>query len=173
MDKHKILRAVALVFIIFLTCSTFGLSIGMIITGYHYRHECQIDPWLPYFLMIGGGATLLLLPLLALCVFVCKRNGHTTLSNNIFSFVAVLLLFLLVWNVAGTLRIYRNWNALDKKSNVESVMISSSKGCLKQLYLFSYSVIWLFWICVIGGGPCFCLLNTGWIKGVKIVQESV
>ena len=58
--------------------------------------------------------------------------------------VALPLLTLFGWNIAGSVWVFSKW------SDWDVLKVSKTHGCYKDLYLFAFSLLIIFWVC----GPC-------------------
>ena len=122
-----------------------SIPIAMICLGVVRIDQCPMQPWVPKFMIISGGAAVVIL-LLSACVFGCKARGNSRTTTLFGVILALAVLFAIAWNIAGSVWVFQKWGSWGK------VHGDASKGCHEDLYLFAFAYLVIFWITC----PCQC-----------------
>jgi len=125
-----------------------AIPIAMICLGALHLNECNMEPWVPKFMIVAGGAGLLTV-ILAACAFGCSAKDGNGAGTCLFVLVGLITLFSFAWNIAGSVWVFKKW------SNWDNVKDLPGQGCRNDLYLFAFAYLIIFWItcpCTFGGG---------------------
>ena len=161
-------------FALLLSVLSLSIPILQLIVGRYYRHQCPIEPKIPYFLYIGGivGIIAAIIPLIVILYTVIqtlkmvKKENEvkniaiegtakgtirvlSALSMNLFLVVVTLLLnlFLFIWLIFGTIWTFR----VLRKVNYDEK--DEKNYCHRTLYVFTLVLLVFNLIQIIG--QCF------------------
>ena len=130
------------VFVALLCCA---IPIAMIVLGVQHKEECPMQPWIPIF-MIVSGATSIGIIVLSLCTFGAGASDRGCLSVFFIILLVLTSLFFVGWQIAGSVWVFSKWSSWDSG-------IYGPKDCHKDMYLFAFAMLIIFWItCPCSGG---------------------
>lgn len=137
----------AKVCVILLFAIVAAFPIAIICLGALHIDQCPMEPWVPKFMIVAGASGVLTV-LLSMCSYGCGLSESSNTVKCFSALIALLTLFSFAWNIAGSVWIFKKWSSWDKVKDTD-------QGCYKDLYLFAFAYLIIFWItcpCQIGGG---------------------
>jgi len=124
---------------IIILCIIAAVPIAIICVGLYYYNSCPLDTNIPLFMVVFGGANMLLI-YIALVLFICREDECTTMKSFGVFLILLLGLFNFVWNIIGSVWVFSERNTWNRDNTT----------CPKGAYLFAFSILIIYWITV----PC-------------------
>ncbi|XP_041360083.1 transmembrane protein 272-like isoform X2 [Gigantopelta aegis] len=141
---------------VFFRCICFGVSAAFLFIGFKYRDRCPLEPAIPVFLSVEGGALTLLCVLWTLHG---RREPQPSADNSLDScgiLIKIQIIFLVFWTIAGSVWIYaeqENANLLDP---------GGTDFCEPFVYWVAFGVVTFLYATVVFAAcvaACVCLCS--------------
>ena len=120
----------------------------MIFVGIMNIDMCPMDNRIPVFLISSGAVAILFGIFLVLYMIL---NDTSTIANMCMWLGVLCFLFHFGLQIWGSYIVFPHWSVWDDK---ESLWNNEEVGCNKVTYIFSFSVLIIYWI--IGPFTCWC-----------------
>lgn len=140
--------SVCTIFCVIFSLAVVGaIPIAMLWLGAARWNECPMEPWVPIFMVVTGALGVITI-ILSMCTYGLSQKEHHKAVKVLGIVIALCTLFSFAWNIAGSVWVFKKWNNWDSVKNTD-------QGCYKDMYLFAFAYLIIFWItcpCQVGGG---------------------